>query len=91
MSDQQENSNPRPNKRFHHNRNKRVKAIQATALNPTLPNGVKKELTFHQALSILLRSRQLIREGAFHPHLISAADKKAQIEECYKQRDAQRQ
>jgi len=86
MSEQQDNNNRKPARRFHHGRNKRIKAIQAMALNPRLPNGVKKELTYHQALSILLRSRQLVREGAYHPHLISEADKKAQIEECYRQR-----
>jgi len=88
MSEEQDNNNRKPARRFHPGRNKRIKDIQTKAFNPTLPNGVKRELTYHQALSVLLRSRQLVREGAYHPHLISDADKKAQIEECYRQRNA---
>ena len=93
MSEQQDNNNTNNNQksfRRHNGRNKRIKSIQTIAFNPTLPNAIKKELTYHQALSVWLRSRQLVREGAFHPHLISDAEKKEQIEECYRQRAEQR-
>ena len=68
-----------------------AKQIQDSARKAGLPNMVSKVITECQAVSIFLRSRQLRREGAYHPHLVSAADKKAQVEECYRQRNAERQ
>lgn len=73
------------------NRDRQIKIIQDTAAAcPTLTNGVKKELTFQQCLSIWLRSKQLIREANFHPCLINSAKKKEQIEVCYRQRTQNR-
>jgi hypothetical protein len=88
MEEQQGNKKP-----FNHRRRGRGKfihTIQNNAMNTKLPNGVKKELTYQQALSILLRSKQLIREGSYHPHSISQQAKAFQINECYKQRSLQR-
>jgi hypothetical protein len=48
---------------------------------------VAKELTYQQGLSILLRSKQLIREGALHSNRISREDKIRQINKCYEQRE----
>ena len=74
---------PRPRR----NRNlKFVTNIQENAKNTELPNVASIELTYQQALSIHLRSRQLIREGAFHPHLISKENKDKQVAKCYEQR-----
>lgn len=60
-----------------------VETIQANALNNDLPNGIPTELTYQQALSIWLRSCQLVKEGAMHSiHPKKLAN---QIEICYKQ------
>ena len=78
-----------PKKPLNHRRRGRgkfIRIIQNNVMNPRLSNGVKKELTYQQALSIMLRSRQLIREGAYHPHTLHPEAKIFQINECYKQR-----
>jgi len=64
---------------------KYVEAIQDSALNSNLPNGINVELTYQQALSIYLRSSQLIKEGSLHPNQLSPKAKTAQIDKCYKQ------
>lgn len=64
-----------------------VTAIQQVASTNELSNGVTRELTYQQGLSILLRSKQLIREGALHSNRISREDKARQIDKCYEQRD----
>lgn len=64
-----------------------VTAIQQIARTSELSNGVAKELTYQQGLSILLRSKQLIREGALHSNRISREDKIRQINKCYEQRE----
>jgi hypothetical protein len=68
-----------------------ISRIQYNAMNPRAPNKNKKEITFQQALSILLRSKQLIREGAYHSHSISSQTKDYQINECYRQRATERE
>ena len=83
---EQEQQKPRPRR----NRNlKFVTRIQENAKNTRLSNCKNIELTYQQALSIYLRSRQLVRDGAFHPHLISGERKSRQVDICYKQRQHQ--
>ena len=71
-------------------RDNKVVAIQAAALNTNLSNGVKRELTFQQAYSILIRSKSLSREAVFRPCEITNEELRAQTEECYRQRRNQR-
>ena len=61
-----------------------VEQIQDNALFNDLPNGIKVELTYQQALSILLREGQLKREGSSVGKLSKKA-KLRQIERCYEQ------
>ena len=63
-----------------------VKAIQEVALDPQTDNCVPVELAYQQALSIHLRSRQLVQEGITHPNTLTPAAKKRQIDRCYDQR-----
>lgn len=63
-----------------------VTAVQNVASTIKVPNCVPTELTYQQGLSILLRSKQLIREGALHPNKISGEEKAKQINRCYEQR-----
>jgi hypothetical protein len=67
-----------------------VTKIQDAAINTNLPNCVSRELEYQQALSVLLRSRQLIREGGLHPNRISTKIKAEQIDKCYEQRENRR-
>ena len=67
-------------------RDQQIQIIQDTAACPTLSNGVAKTLTYQQAMSIWLRASQLAREGGGHSHSISDAERKQQIEICYRQR-----
>jgi len=86
MTEQKQQKPRRPRR----NRNlKFVDRIQENALNTKNPNCTSTELTYQQALSVHLRSRQLIRDGAFHPHLISEANKAKQGNRCYEQRKRQ--
>ena len=62
-----------------------VETIQDNALNFNLENGIIAELTYQQALSIYLRSSQLIKEGTLHSNQLSPKAKANQIEKCYKQ------
>ncbi|KKM15043.1 hypothetical protein LCGC14_1700040 [marine sediment metagenome] len=72
------------------NRNlKFVTRIQENAESTKLPNCTNTKLTYQQALSVHLRSRQLVRDGAFHPHLISGERKSRQVNICYEQRHRQ--
>jgi len=64
-----------------------VTAIQNNALTTKLPNCASTELTYQQALSVLLRSRQLAREGALHPNRIDPEEMAKQVDICYKQRE----
>ena len=83
---EQEQQKPRPRR----NRNlKFVNRIQESAERTRLPNSKNVELTYQQALSIHLRSRQLVRDGAYHPHLISGDRKLRQVDMCYEQRHRQ--
>jgi hypothetical protein len=66
------------------NRDRRVRAIQSTAFNTKLPNGVQRELTYNQALSILIRSRQLYNES--REGMLSDSELRSQINACYAQR-----
>lgn len=50
-------------------------------------NKLSRELTFQQAYSVYLRSRQLQVEGSAHPHLISDEERARQIDLCYEQRN----
>lgn len=68
---------------------RKAEKIQASALNNSLSNGIKTEITIEQALSILFRHKQLKRESNYHPHLISDKEKARQIERCYEQRARQ--
>lgn len=81
MSEDQKKSKPRRN-------HKRERAIQEIIDNAAKGGGnrVARELTFQQAFSIHLRSRQLIEEGRDRPHLISDSKKAEQIDACYEQR-----
>jgi len=63
-----------------------VTDIQTVCLNIKLENGVPRELTYQQALSVLLRSQQLVREGKMHPNRLSDEQMKRQIDICYEQR-----
>jgi len=67
-----------------------VTAIQHIAKTTNLPNCAPKELTYQQGLSILLRSKQLIREGALHPNKIDPKELARQIDKCYEQRERRR-
>jgi len=62
-----------------------INAIQETALQ----HSNSYELTYQQALSIYLRSTQLIREGSNRSHGLSGKRKVEQINRCYKQRSDQ--
>lgn len=66
---------------------KRERAIQEISDDAAKggENKVAKELTFQQAFSIYLRSRQLISEGSTRSRLISNEEKAKQIDLCYKQ------
>ncbi len=64
--------------------------IYDAAIGTILPNCVSKELTYQQALSILLRSRQLAREGKMHPSKIHPKMRDTQIDKCYAQRERRR-
>jgi len=68
---------------------KHVEAIQNNAAYTKLDNGVVKELTYQQGLSVLLRSRQLIKEGAAHPGGVGQEELQRQIDICYRQRARQ--
>jgi len=63
-----------------------VAEIQETALSNTLENGVCMELTYQQALSIHLRSRQLARESGHRDSGITDDEYSRQIDRCYHQR-----
>jgi len=65
---------------------KHVAMVQSNAMTTKLLNCANRELTYQQALSILLRSRQLAREGALHPNRISQERKTEQVNRCYVQR-----
>lgn len=52
--------------------------IQESALNPTGPNCLSRELTYQQALSIALRSEELSDPGG---------QLSCELRTCYKQRD----
>ena len=67
-------------------RDRQIQIIQDTAATPcpTLTNGVAKQLTYQQAMSIWLRASGLVRESRFNS--ISDAERKQQIEICYRQR-----
>jgi len=84
MEEQQEINKPLSH--WQRERNRFIYNIQGNAINSKLSNGVKKELTYQQALSIMLRSKQLIREGSYRPNVIGPRTKTAQINECYRQR-----
>ena len=64
-----------------------LQSILFNAESPTLPNGVKKELTYQQAISIANRSDQLANESASHPSFNKYVDR--QVEDCYRQREEQ--
>jgi len=82
MSTDKKPNKPRRNKR-------RLQAIQTIMENALAggENKVSREITFQQAFSVHLRSRQLQVEGANHPHLISDAERARQIDQCYAQRN----
>lgn len=63
-----------------------VEEIQQNALLSQNDNCIDFELTYQQALSIYLRSRQLILESIVHPATISPDEKVKQINKCYRQR-----
>jgi hypothetical protein len=75
--------------KFHERNIRKAEKIQESAKNNNLPNGIKREITISQALSILFRSQQLKRESSYHPHLISDKEKARQIDVCYEQRSRQ--
>lgn len=62
-----------------------VEAIQRNAMFPKNENCISVNLTYQQALSIHMRSFQLISEGQIHP-TITQKEKDAQIEICDDQR-----
>ena len=62
-----------------------VEKIINNAQNSTLLNCVPTKLTYQQAFSILLRSRQLSKENG-HLQIIDNGEKAKQIEACYAQR-----
>lgn len=64
-----------------------VEDIQNSAFNFNQPNGISVELMYQQALSIHLRSSQLIKEGALHPNKLSQKAKNNQVDKCYKQQN----
>lgn len=64
-----------------------VSAIQETALRHSY---TEYELTYQQALSVHLRSQQLMREGSNRSHGLSAGRRAEQVNRCYKQRADQR-
>ena len=66
-----------------------VEIIQRNAFENNLANGVVRELSYQQALSIYLRSSQLSKEGSLHPNGISQREYDRQVEVCYAQRDQQ--
>lgn len=80
-----EEKKPKRNKYLKH-----VNEIQDTAVDTDLSNCVGKELEYQQALSILLRSRQLTREGKLHPSTIHPKVKAKQMDKCYEQREYRR-
>lgn len=82
--DKKKTNKPRRNKFA-----KVVSNIQETALQGGGHNLVSKELTYQQALSIHLRSRQLAREGAARPHGMNKGLLAKQVERCYEQRKRQ--
>ena len=69
---------------------KHVDKIQDASINTELSNCVSKELEYQQALSVLLRSRQLTREGKLHPNAIRPEVKTKQVDKCYEQREYRR-
>jgi len=60
-----------------------VQRILINSENNTSSNGVSKELTYQQAVSIAIRSNQLYNESVSHPN---KRDFDRQINECYYQR-----
>jgi len=67
-----------------------VARIQDVALQGDGDNRVSVELEYQQALSIHLRSGQLIREGQLHPTVLIPERKAKQIERCYEQKGQRR-
>lgn len=63
-----------------------VGTIQGTALSNTLENGVVRELTYQQALSIYLRSCQLARESKHQNAGLSKDEYERQVDHCYHQK-----
>lgn len=63
-----------------------VASIQEVALSNTLGNGVVRELTYQQALSIHLRSRQLARENEHRGSGLPSNEYERQVNHCYHQR-----
>ena len=83
MSEEQVNQ-PQPKPRF--NKYLRfVEEIQRNARETELPNGRKVELTYQQALSVYLRSCQLVKEGGVHLGQLGQSELSSQINECYRQ------
>lgn len=65
-----------------------VTEIQEAALSNTLENGVCRELTYQQALSIHLRSRQLAKESRHRNSGLSDTEFSRQVDRCYYQRSS---
>ena len=65
-----------------------VAIIQEAALNAGLSNCVSTELTYQQALSVLLRSRQLDRESNQRSLGVTPETMARQTDHCYRQRAA---
>ena len=61
-----------------------VQVIIHNAESPASPNGISKELTYQQAMSIAIRSDQLANESSSHP---TKKNFDRQIDECYRRRD----
>lgn len=69
---------------------KYVNEIQDAAINTNFPNCISRKLEYQQALSVLLRSKQLKHEGKLHPSTIHPEAKEKQISKCYEQRERYR-
>ena len=67
------------------NRYEMIGEIQHNAANPVNDNVVVKDITYQQALSILIRNEQLRYEGQTRTRAI-VAEKKRQIEKCWETR-----
>ena len=74
----------RPNKK-QSKRIKDIERIQSVAFNARARGSISKNLTFQQALSILLRSQELISETEGITH----EEKARQIDECWRQKREQ--